>query len=105
MIYVADRENGRIERFTLEGKYLGEWNIGKTYSLKLTDGALWAGMHPVDDPTASPGWLVKLDRKTGAILGYVSVPEKSGLHSVEVTPSGEPMTVVANHVMWFREAK
>jgi hypothetical protein len=101
VIYVADRENGRIERFTLDGKYLGEWNIGKTYSLKLVGDALWAGMHPVDEPTASPGWLVKLDRKTGAILGYVTVPEKSGLHSVEVTSSGEPMTVVANHVMWF----
>jgi hypothetical protein len=62
-------------------------------------------MHPVDEPTASPGWLVKLERKTGAVLGYVSVPEKSGLHSVEVSSDGEPMTVVANHVMWFRGAK
>jgi hypothetical protein len=102
VIYVADRENGRIERFTLDGKYLGEWNVGKTYSLKLAGDALWAGMHPVDEPTASPGWLVKLDRKTGAILGYVEVPEKSGLHSVEVSPHGEPFTVVANHVMSFR---
>jgi hypothetical protein len=103
VIFVADRENGRIERFTLDGKYLGEWNIGKTYSLKLVGDALWAGMHPVDEPTASPGWLVKLDRKTGAVLGYVGVPEKSGLHSVDATPAGEPMTVVANRVMWFRK--
>jgi hypothetical protein len=105
VVYVADRENGRIQRFTLDGAYLGEWNIGKTYSLKLAGGALWAGMHPVDEPTSSPGWLVKLDRKNGAILGYVNVPEKSGLHSVEVSASGEPMTVVSSHVMWFRAAK
>ena len=26
MVYVADRENGRIQRFDLEGKYLGEWS-------------------------------------------------------------------------------
>jgi DNA-binding beta-propeller fold protein YncE len=103
MIYVADRENGRIERFTLDGAYVGEWRIGKTYSLKLAGDALWAGMHPVDEPTASPGWLVKLDTKTGAVLGSAEVPEKSGLHSVEVTPAGEPITVVANHVMWFRK--
>src|SRR5215468_4702229 len=25
IIYIADRENGRIERFDLQGKYLGEW--------------------------------------------------------------------------------
>lgn len=105
VIDVADRENGRIQRFTLDGAYLGEWNIGKTYSLKLAGDALWAGMHPVDEPTSSPGWIVKLDQKTGAVLGYVSVPEKSGLHSVEVSASGEPMTVVANHVMWFRATK
>jgi hypothetical protein len=105
VIYVADRENGRIQRFTLDGAYLGEWRIGKTYSLKLDGDAIWAGMHPVDEPTASPGWLVKLDRKSGKVLGYVAVPEKSGLHSVDVTRAGEPMTVVANHVMWFRAAK
>ena len=102
IVYVADRENGRIQRFTLDGAYLGEWKIGKTYSLKLDGNAIWAGMHPVDEPTSSPGWLVKLDRQSGVVLGYVSVPEKSGLHSVEVTHTGEPMTVVANHVMWFR---
>lgn len=102
VIYVADRENGRIQRFDLEGRYLGEWAVGKTYSLKLVGGHLWAGMHPVDQPTASPGWLVKLDRTTGKILGYVDVPEKSGLHSVEVTRDGQPLTVVANHILWYR---
>jgi hypothetical protein len=44
IIYVADRENGRIERFDLDGKFLGEFpNLGRTYSLKLSGGALWAG--------------------------------------------------------------
>jgi len=102
IIYVADRENGRVERFTLDGRFIGEWRIGKTYSLKLAGDVLWAGMHPVDEPTASPGWLVKLDPKNGAVLGSVEVPDKSGLHSVDVAPTGEPITVVANHVMWFR---
>jgi hypothetical protein len=105
IIYVADRENGRIERFTLDGTFVGEWRIGKTYSLQLKGGALWAGMHPVDEPTASPGWLVKIDPESGAVLGSVAVPEKSGLHSVDVTAAGEPLTVVANHLMWFRREK
>src|SRR5579884_4202089 len=42
VIYVADRENGRIQRFDLTGKYLGEWNqYGKTFGLKLDKDAIW----------------------------------------------------------------
>jgi len=77
-IYVADRDNGRIQLFDLEGKYLDEFPIGKTYSVQVAGGSLWASVHPLDLPTASPGWLVKLDRETGAILGYVEVAEKTG---------------------------
>ena len=103
IIYIADRENGRIERFDLDGKYLGEFpNLGRTYSLKLSGGALWAGMAPLNEPTGAPGWLVKMDRKTGKILGYVEVKENGGLHSVEVTPSGEPITNLASRVEWFK---
>jgi streptogramin lyase len=103
IIYVADRENGRIERFDLDGKYLGEFpNLGRTYSLKLSGGALWARMAPLNEPTGAPGWIVRMDRKTGKILGYVEVKENGGLHSVEVTASGEPITNLGSHVEWFK---
>jgi hypothetical protein len=103
VIYVADRENGRIERFDLDGKFLGEFDgLGRTYSLKLSGGALWAGMAPLNEPTGAPGWLVKMDRKTGKILGYVEVTDKGGLHSVEISANGEPITNLANHVLWFK---
>jgi hypothetical protein len=103
IIYVADRENGRIERFDLDGRFLGEFpSLGRTYSLKLSGGALWAGMAPLNEPTGAPGWIVKMDRKSGKILGYVEVTEKGGLHSVEVTAAGEPITNLANHVGWFK---
>jgi hypothetical protein len=51
ILYVADRENGRIEGFDLDGKSLGEIpNLGRTYSLKLgTNGTLWAGMQPLNE--------------------------------------------------------
>ena len=103
-IYVADRENGRIEKFDLDGKFLSEFsNLGRTYSLKLgANGTLWAGMQPLNEPTGSPGWVVKLDRKTGKILGYVPVTEKGGLHAVEDDGQGQPITNVGNKVVWFK---
>jgi sugar lactone lactonase YvrE len=103
-LYVADRENGRIEKFDLDGKFLGEIpNLGRTYSLKLgANGTLWAGMQPLNEPPGSPGWIVKLDRKTGKILGYVPVTERAGLHSVEDAGEGQPMTDVGNRIVWFK---
>ena len=105
IIYVADRENGRIEKFDFDGKFLGEIpNLGRTYSLKIaTDGNLWAGMQPLNEPTSSPGWIVKLDRSTGKVLGYVPVRDKGGLHSVEEVGKGQPMTNEGTKVIWFRK--
>jgi streptogramin lyase len=104
VLYVADRENGRIEKFDLEGKFLGEIEtFGRTYSLKLgADGTLWAGIAPLDAPTGAPGWLVKLDRRSGKILGYVPVTEQGGLHTVEDAGNGRPMTAIGNRVVWFK---
>src|SRR5882724_10968559 len=64
----------------LDGKFLGKIpNLGRTYSLKPgAHGTLWAGMQPLNEPTGSPGWVVKLDRKTGKILGYVRVNREGG---------------------------
>jgi hypothetical protein len=101
-LYVADRENGRIQLFDLDGKHLDELSIGKTYSVQVVGDSLWASMHPLDQPTASSGWLVKLDKDTRKILGYVEVAERRGLHFVEATEQGEPMTGVANQVRWYR---
>jgi DNA-binding beta-propeller fold protein YncE len=101
VLYVADRENGRVQRFDLNGKFLGEWPLGRTYAVQATGNVIWAAMQPIDLPVPSPGWMVKLDRKTGKVLGSA---ESNGLHSVTVTKHGELMTAVTSQsrILWFR---
>jgi len=101
-LYVADRENGRIQRFSLDGRYIGEWNhLGKTFSLKVTPaGDLWIGTQPHDVGNGVEPWLVRVDRRTGKIIGCV---ESGGHHSVEVNAEGEPLTGARpDKVQWFR---
>jgi streptogramin lyase len=108
ILYVADRSNGRIQRFDLDGKYLGEWShLGKTFSVSVApDGNLWIGTHPRNVVNEAPGWLVNVDRTSGKVLGYVESP---GLHSVSVAPSGDvladPGRGNPNRVVWFRRPR
>jgi len=86
IVYVADRENGRIQRFDRRGTFLGEWlQYGKTFGLKLVGEAIWLSTIP-RGPNTAPGWLIRLNRDTGAITGYV---ESQGNHGVDVTTSGD----------------
>jgi DNA-binding beta-propeller fold protein YncE len=87
IVYVADRENGRIQRFDLQGKFLGEWDdYGKTFGLKLDKNAIWLSTQPRNLPNSSPGWLIKLDRKTGKVLGYVTSENN---HGMDIMISGD----------------
>jgi DNA-binding beta-propeller fold protein YncE len=91
VIYVADRENGRIQRFDLQGKYLGEWSqYGKTFGLKVQEGAVWLSTQPRNEPNGSPGWLLKIDSKTGNVLGYV---DANATHGMEAMSNGELLAV------------
>jgi hypothetical protein len=102
-IYVADRENGRIEKFDLDGSYLGEISgLGRVFSLKLVGDVIWAAVKPLDQSRAAPGWVVKLDRESGKILGHLDVPESMGLHTIDVSASGEPIVTLGNQLLWFR---
>jgi len=105
VIYVADRENGRVQRFDLEGKYLGEWsNYGKTFGLKLEKDALWFSTSP-RGPNGVPGWLIKVDRKSGALLGYLNT---TGTHGMDVTPEGYALSArpaADQPAFWYRPAK
>jgi DNA-binding beta-propeller fold protein YncE len=102
VIYVADRENGRIQRFSLDGRYIGEWrHLGKTFSLQVTPTReLWLGTQPSDVANGVEPWLVKIDARTGVVLGTI---ESHGHHSIDLTAEGEPLTGARpDRVLWFR---
>jgi streptogramin lyase len=86
IIYVADRENGRIQRFDRSGKFLGEWTqYGKTFGLALDGNSIWLSTIP-RGPNSAPGWMIKLDRTSGAVQGYV---DSQGNHGMAVLKNGE----------------
>ncbi|HSP67556.1 MAG TPA: 6-bladed beta-propeller [Bryobacteraceae bacterium] len=100
-LYIADRGNSRVQRFDLDGRYLGEWtHLGRPFALKVSGGALW-----VSSMLAKPT-IFKIDLATGKILGQMDAP---GPHSIDVNNAGE---VVAsgccggsnpNGYSWFRK--
>lgn len=106
VIYVADRENGRIQRFDMNGKFLGEWrDYGKTFSLKLDGGAIWLASQPLNEPNGVPGWLIKVDRESGKLLGSVDVARTA--HEMDVTSNGELLfgPGLDNRPQWLSIAK
>jgi DNA-binding beta-propeller fold protein YncE len=80
-LYVADRGNSRVQRFDLDGHYLGEWtNLGRPFALKVAAGALWVStMFP------KPA-ILKVDLATGKVLGQIESP---GPHSIDISEAGE----------------
>ena len=86
LVYVADRENGRIQRVDRDGTCRGEWSqYGKTFGLALDGEAIWLSTIP-RGPNSAPGWLLKLNRRTGSLLGYVN---SMGNHGMDVMPNGD----------------
>jgi sugar lactone lactonase YvrE len=98
VLYVADRENARIQRFDFEGRYLGEWtHLGRPFALKMAGGALWVALMTLEAggpqvagkaPGARPQpWIAKVDPASGKVLGQVESP---GPHAIDVSREGEP---------------
>jgi DNA-binding beta-propeller fold protein YncE len=84
VLYVADRTNARVQRFDLEGKYLGEWtHLGRPFALKIEGGALWVALMTVE-AKASPR-VLQVDPASGKILSQMEAP---GPHSIDVDERG-----------------
>jgi hypothetical protein len=103
IVYVADRNNARVQRFNLDGKYLGEWDhLGKATAIAFRDGALWVGTQYANVPNEADGWHMKIDRKTGKILELT----ESGCshHVLNINKNGELLSGARpDTVYWFRK--
>jgi hypothetical protein len=113
-LYVADRQNARIQRFGLDGHYLGEWtHLGRPFALKVVNGALWVALMTLEpggrgqEIRPSP-WIVKVDPATGKPLGQAAAP---GPHSIDVSESEELFASGCcggsnpNGFSWFRGSR
>jgi DNA-binding beta-propeller fold protein YncE len=103
VIYVADRQNGRLQRFDLNGKFLGSWDdLGMVTSVTFARGALWISTQQRNEPTGADGWLMKIDRSDGRILGWTE--SAHGHHFVNVTGEAELLSGARpDSVWWFRK--
>ena len=85
-VYVADRENGRIQKFTRNGKFLGMWDeLGKLFSLFKNRQGIWASVLLVGQNSVS-AYVLKLDDTVGRVRGLVPV---KGIHSLTLTEEGD----------------
>ena len=72
-IYVADRKNGRVQRFDLNGNFLSEIKIGgEIASIAIAPkGDVYAATHPEDVPLDLDNHVVKIDHTTGKLVGKI----------------------------------
>ena len=93
-LYVADRENGRLQWFDLEGKFLGEKHFGgQLYSVAISaTGALYVGTQPRDVPFGKDAYILQCDPASGTILGKI----EAATHHLSIAPDGSllPGTLV-----------
>lgn len=75
-VYVADRQNDRIQVFTADGKFLAQWKnpaIGRPYGVRIgKDGLLYVadgGEQPASPPNRSGLAVLNLDGKVVAKVG------------------------------------
>jgi DNA-binding beta-propeller fold protein YncE len=85
-IYVADRENGRVQWFDLDGRLVGMRRYGgQFYNIAFDEqGGMWAEVHPKGVPLDQEGNVVHFDAQTGAMLGRI----ETRAHQLGVGPDG-----------------
>lgn len=105
IVYVADRNNARLQRFDLDGKYLGEWShLGKVTAVAFRGSALWVGSQLRNESNEANGWQFRVDRSTGKILEY-AISDRSH-HVLNINSKGELFAGARPDIpLWFRSGR
>jgi DNA-binding beta-propeller fold protein YncE len=85
-LYIADRDNGRLQWFDRRGKFLGQWKYGGQFwavAFSRT-GEFYAATHPKNALLDSEFNVVKIDLASGKIVGKFEVRS----HELAVAPDG-----------------
>jgi DNA-binding beta-propeller fold protein YncE len=85
-LYIADRENGRLQWFDLDGKFLGQWKFGgQLYNVAFNAaGEMYVSTHPKGVSLDEEFDVVNVDPATGKMLGRVQVRS----HELAIGPDG-----------------
>tara|TARA_R110000772_G_scaffold63473_1_gene142142 strand:- start:625 stop:1608 length:984 start_codon:yes stop_codon:yes gene_type:complete len=85
-VYVADRENGRIQWFTQEGTFLGEWHFGgRILSITFSpSGNLYIGAEPKGANSMQEGYILQLELQNREVLGKIP----GFAHALGISDSG-----------------
>ena len=96
-IFVADRENGRVQWFDANQKYLGQKLIGgRLYSVAAgADGSVYLGVAAKGGPSLdTDANIFKFNPKTGAVEGRLAMMS----HETEVGADGSIYPGTADHI-------
>jgi DNA-binding beta-propeller fold protein YncE len=103
VLFVADRDNGRLQRFDLAGRFLGEWtDVGRVGAVAYDKGALWAAtsVRPSDAGATPSPWVIKIDPSTGEILGKI---ETTNADFIDIGANGDMVAgAVRTSLMLYR---
>ncbi|MBM4184191.1 MAG: hypothetical protein FJ207_08165 [Gemmatimonadetes bacterium] len=98
-LYVGDRENGRLQRFTQTGQFLGLWTYaGQLFSVAFSPTRdLYISVSLGGDPEEA--YVIQIDPATGEMIGKV---EAFG-HELAFSPDGSLIpSTVENELILFR---
>jgi DNA-binding beta-propeller fold protein YncE len=96
-VYVADRENGRVQWFDQQGAFLGLFEYGgQFYNVTFApNGDFWGSTHPKSAPLDVESNIVKIDRATGRLLGRIEVRA----HELAIAPDGTLLPATRSSVL------
>jgi len=101
LLYVADRENGRLQWFDLDGRFRCEWRSGgQLYSVAFSAGGeVYVSTHPKGVPLDDEFNVFRIDPVGGQVFGRVAIRA----HELAIGPDGSLFPATrSGQLMLFR---